>query len=188
MTTIDNNTALLMLDWQQGFENHEFWGGNRNNPNAEANALALLDHWRSNKRPVFMCIHNSLDPNSLLRIDKPSGNFISGFEPRENESSLVKRVNSCFIGTDLEHLLRRDKINKLVVCGLTTNHCVSTTVRMAGNLGFEVDLIGDACATFDRTSSDGTLHPAQLVHDISLANIHNEFCTVKDTSDLLSSI
>jgi len=186
MKRLTKNTALLMLDWQQGFEDHDYWGGNRNNPHAEENALSLLDNWRSNKRPVFMCIHNSLDTNSLLRLDKPGGKLMSGFEPKDQETLLVKRVNSCFIGTDLEHLLRRQGISQLVVCGLTTNHCVSTTVRMAGNLGFEVDLIGDACATFDRTGTDGTLYTAQSVHDISLANIHNEFCRVKNTSDLLA--
>ncbi len=180
------NTALLMLDWQQGFTQHEHWGGNRNNPFAEENALTLLDHWRNHKNPIFMCAHNSLDPDSLLRSDKQGGKLLPGFEPRENETFLIKRVNSCFIGTDLEHLLRRTNITNLVVCGLTTNHCVSTTVRMAGNLGFTVDLVGDACATFDRTNAEGVIYPAQTVHDISLANIHDEFCTVKNTAELLS--
>jgi len=183
---MNNQTALLMLDWQQGFDEHEYWGGNRNNPQAEENALKLLDKWRSDALPIFMCIHHSLDPDSLLRLEKPSGKIKTGFKPRNNEHFLVKRVNSCFIGTDLEHLLRRKQINNLVVTGLTTNHCVSTTVRMAGNLGFTVDLIGDACATFDRTSASGVFYSAKTIHDISLANIHNEFCTVKNTEDFLS--
>lgn len=185
MKNISTNTALIMIDWQQGFDNHEYWGGNRNNPNAEDNALALLEEWRSSSRTIFNCVHNSLDPESLLRLDKPGGKLISGFEPRENETFLAKRVNSCFIGTDLEHLLRRANITELLICGLTTNHCVSTTVRMAGNLGFSVELAGDACATFDRTSADGVVYSAQTVHDISLANIHNEFCTVRNTAELL---
>ena len=53
MKNISSNTALIMIDWQQGFDKHEFWGGNRNNPNAENNALALLEEWRSSNRTIF---------------------------------------------------------------------------------------------------------------------------------------
>ncbi len=177
------SAALIMIDWQQGFDDHAYWGGNRNNPDAEANALALLGHWRSQKHPVFHCIHDSRDPDSLLRLEKTGGRLIAGFEPQDGEPLIVKHVNSCFIGTDLEARLHAANITDLVICGLTTNHCVSTTTRMAGNLGFNVKLVGDACATFDRRGADGMLYEAQLVHDISLANIHNEFCVVTNTED-----
>ena len=178
--------ALILIDWQQGFDDHDYWGGNRNNPNAETNGLALLDQWRHRDFLIFNCVHDSQDPDSLLRLDKAGGRLINGFEPKETEPLIVKSVNSCFIGTDLEAQLRRAKINDLLICGLTTNHCVSTTARMAGNLGFKVRLVGDACATFDRKSADGTIYPADLVHDVSLANIHNEFCVVTNTSDVLN--
>lgn len=177
--------ALLLIDWQQGFDDHVYWGGNRNNPQAEDNGRALLAHWRKIEQPIIHCIHHSQNPDSLLRTEKPGGQIISGFEPQGDEPLLIKNVNSCFIGTDLEQRLRDQNIQELVICGLTTNHCVSTTTRMAGNLGFKVELIGDACATFDRTGTDGTIYPAQQVHDISLANIHNEFCVVRKTQEML---
>jgi len=59
---------------------------------------------------------------------------------------------------------------------------------MAGNLGFAVQLVGDACATFDRKAADGTVYPAQLVHDLSLANIDEEFCRVVKTQQVLGAI
>lgn len=180
------NTALLLIDWQVGFDQHDFWGGNRNNPKAEEKGLTLLEKWRSETRPIFHCIHNSLEPESLLRIEKPSGQVKPEFKARDGESFIVKRVNSCFIGTDLEQQLRQQNISNLVICGLTTNHCVSTTTRMAGNLGFNVTLVGDACATFDRKGRDGIVHSAEEVHAISLANIHEEFCQVKDAIEVLS--
>lgn len=182
-----SEAALILVDWQRGFDDYAYWGGNRNNPEAEENALSLLAHWREKSRPVFNCVHNSQDPDSPLRLDKVSGRLMKGFEPRVGEVQIVKSVNSCFIGTDLETLIRAKNINALVICGLTTNHCVSTTTRMAGNLGFDVTLVGDACATFDRFGEDGKLYPADLVHEISLANIHTEFCTVKNTQDVLKS-
>ncbi len=113
---------------------------------------------------------------------------MKGFEPRAGETMIVKNVNSCFIGTDLEALIRAKNVNDLVICGLTTNHCVSTTTRMAGNLGFNVKLVGDACATFDRFGEDGKLYPADLVHSVSLANIHEEFCDVVSTADVLKGL
>ncbi len=178
-------TALILIDWQVGFEDHTYWGGNRNNLDAESKALTLLETWRRFDWPIFHCIHHSQDPESLLRIEKPSGDYIKGFKPLANEAQIVKNVNSCFIGTDLETNLRALNIGDLVICGLTTNHCVSTTTRMAGNLGFDVRLVGEACATFDRMGSDGTHYPAQSVHDISLANLHGEFCQVKRVQDIL---
>ncbi|MEP1231550.1 MAG: cysteine hydrolase family protein [Litorimonas sp.] len=177
--------ALILIDWQTGFDVDGVWGGVRNNPDAEDKALQLLAAWRTKASPVFHCRHHSLDPNSPLRIDQAGGAYKSALAPQGDEPDIIKRVNSCFIGTDLQNRLEANAIKKLVIAGLTTNHCVSTTVRMAGNLGFDVTLAEDACATFDRTGADGTFYPAQLVHDLSLANIHNEFCQVVKTQNCL---
>ena len=65
-------------------------------------------------------------------------------QPLPGEVVIQKFVNSAFIGTNLEEQLREDKCNAVVVVGLTTNHCVETTTRMAGNLGFTTYLVSDA--------------------------------------------
>ena len=64
-----------------------------------------------------------------------------------------------------------------MVVGFFTNFCVETTTRMAGNLGFDTYLVHDGCATTNRVGLDGTDHDAQLVHDMTIANLHGEFCT-----------
>lgn len=176
--TAANSPALILIDWQNGFDDWDHWGGNRNNPDAEDKAAALLDHWRRKSRMVAHVIHHSLYENSPLRLDRPGGAIKDQVAPIDGEEVFVKRINSGFIGTDLENQLRRARINDLVICGLTTNHCVSTTTRMAGNMGFGVKLVGDACATFDRTGPDGRNFSAQIIHDTSLANLHEEFCEV----------
>lgn len=61
-------------------------------------------------------------------------------------------MNSAFIGTTLKRDLRIDGIDTLVIVGLTTNHCVSTTARMAGSLGFKTFVVSDATAAFDRAA------------------------------------
>ena len=90
-----------------------------------------------------------------------------------------------FIGTGLKDWLWRHDVNTLVIAGLTTNHCVSTTARMAENLDFITYVVSDATAAFDRKGVDGGIYPAQLVHEISLANLNEEFATIVNTASLI---
>ena len=108
--------------------------------------------------------------------------------PMADECVIDKMVNSAFIGTNLQSLLNHAGIDTLVLAGLTTNHCVSTTARMAGNLGFTTFVVSDATATFDRMSAMGERFDSQLVHDISLANLHGEFATVLKSDEILAMV
>ena len=104
------------------------------------------------------------------------------------EPVIRKAVNSAFIGTELEKRLRAMGINELVIMGITTDHCVSTTTRMAANLGFKVTLVGDACFTFDRADLDGGTIPAETVHRVELAILGAEFATITTTSEIVESV
>jgi nicotinamidase-related amidase len=106
--------------------------------------------------------------------------------PRNDEPVLHKSVNSAFIGTDLEQRLHELAVPGVVLCGLTTDHCVSTTTRMSANLGFETWLVADACATFERSGPEGRTFPADLVHDVAIASLHDEFATVVTSAELLA--
>lgn len=106
--------------------------------------------------------------------------------PIAGEPQFRKNVNSAFIGTSLETYLRSTGIERLVVVGLTTNHCVSTTVRMAANLGFGTAIVSDATATFDRLTVDGRNRPAQEVHEAALSDLNDEFATVVETDQLVA--
>jgi nicotinamidase-related amidase len=97
-------------------------------------------------------------------------------------------VNSAFIGTNLEADLRTLGIETLVLVGLTTNHCVSTTARMAGNLGFETMVVADATATFDRANLDGTMRRAEDVHQAALSDLRDEFAQIVTTKWLLAAL
>ena len=109
-----------------------------------------------------------------------------GLEPLAGETVVTKDVNSAFIGTDLKLRLREKHCDRLVVAGFFTNFCVETTVRMAGNLGYNTYLVHDACAACNRIGPDGRDHDPQLAHDLAVANMHGEFCTALSTDQAVA--
>ncbi len=177
--------ALLLIDIQKGMDELDYFGGRRNNPNAEENALRLLTFWRQKGLPIFHIKHNSTSPDSPLVKGKIGNEFKDITQPLSDEPILEKNVNSAFIGTDLKERLDQQSIKKVVIVGLTTEHCISTSTRMAGNLGFDVFLISDATAAFDKVGPNGKKFPAELVHELELANLHQEFAQVMTVEALL---
>jgi nicotinamidase-related amidase len=173
--------ALILIDIQKAFENVEYWGGQRNNLNAEKNASELLKLWRENGLPIFHIKHCSSNPTSLLNEANEGNEFNDLVKPITNEPVIKKNVNSAFIGTNLKEQLDRVAITKLVIVGLTTDHCVSTTTRMAGNFGYDTFLVSDATATFNKKGLDGQNYSAELIHETSLASLNEEFATVVTT-------
>jgi len=185
MKSNTQNPALLIIDMQKGFDEEAHWGGNRNNKEAESRITEILDKWRSLSFPVFHILHGSLEEGSPLQESNPGFQMKDEIKPLEGEPIIVKHVNSAFIGTDLQQQLDSQGIKKLVIVGLTTNHCVSTTTRMAGNFGYDVTLISDATATFDRVGLNGETFDAETIHQTALASLHQEFAEVIDSRTLL---
>lgn len=183
---IPMTAALIVIDLQNAID-HPSWG-ERNNHDAEKNIAALLDAWRTWKRPIYHIRHDSTDPVSHYRPGQAGNEFKPECKPREGETVIAKRTNSAFIGTNLELTLRSLRQNLLVVSGVITNNSVEATVRMAGNLGFETFLVEDACFTFARRDWAGQHRTASEVHAMSLANLDGEYCTVIRTVDLLAAI
>ncbi len=176
---LSTNTALLLIDVQNHFDNPE--NGKRNNPNAEENMALLLKMWRKSNRPV---IHIQHIGNPFLP-HHPGREIKEIVAPLQGEPVMIKNVNSSFIGTNLEIHLKEAKIKTLVIVGLTTDHCVSKTTRMAKNLGFTPFIVSDATATFERVSFDGKLYIAEEIHNLALVSLSEEFATVIDTKGVL---
>ena len=186
METLSSNAALLVIDLQKAIDDPR-WSrtGPRNNPQAEANVAALLAAWRRDGRPIVHVRHDSVEPDSSYRPGGPGHAFKDEAMPRPAETVIGKRVNSAFIGTGLDEWLRGRGIATLVVAGVITNNSVEATVRMAGNLGYDVRLVADACFTFARKDRSGRLWTADEVHNLSLANMDGEYAKVVDTAQLL---
>ena len=102
---------------------------------------------------------------------------------------VTKSVNSSFHGEpDLDAWLRGQRIGSIVLAGITTNHCVETTARVGGNLGYDVWFALDATHTFDRTGPDGTTMTADELARATATSIHDEFATVVRTDQVIAAI
>lgn len=180
------HAALIVIDVQQGFLDPRW--GQRNNPHAEDHIAALLAAWRRTGRPLFHVQHGSRSPQGAFFPGTPGHAFKPQAQPLDGEAVIRKDVNSAFIGTDLQARLAAAGVDTVVLCGLTTDHCVSTTARMAANFGLRTMLVEDACATHERTGPDGAHFSAALMHATAVASLNGEFASVVQTDDVLFSV
>ncbi len=162
MPLLPHNTALLVIDAHDGYHDPVGAGG-RNNPEMEANIRRLEQAWRVSGRPVIRVQHESRWPGGPLHY-------------------------SAFVGTDLEGELLRRGVATLVLTGLATDRCVSTTARLAANVGFATYVVSDATATFDRLGPGGRRHAAADVHAVALAELNGEFALILDTESVLEAL
>lgn len=185
--TLQDRPALLLIDIQKGLDEIAYYGGHRNNPKAEIKAAQLLEFWRTNELPIIHIKHNGTPPSPLTK-GFPGNDFKHIVKPKLHEKVVEKSVNSAFIGTSLKKFLDREKIQKVILAGLTTDHCVSSTARMANNLGYDTYVISDATATFDKIGPSNKKHTAEQIHEVTLASLHQEFATILETKTLLNTM
>ena len=184
MEFISKNPALIIIDVQKAFLEKDYPGIKRNNTNAELVCGNILNKWRKNDLNVIHVRHSSTNPESKLHKSKPGFEFNDYVKPKNNEIVLTKNVNSAFIGTGLDEILKNLNINTLVIVGMTTNHCISTTVRMAGNLGYETFLISDSTACYNTKGLDGKEIDCEIIYEASIASLSGEFAEIISSREL----
>ena len=182
----DARSVLIPIDVQCGFD-FAPWPP-RNNPHMEANGLRLLDAWRRAGLPLIHVRHDSVVEGSTLAPGHPGNAHRAGFVPLAGETLVTKSVNAAFIGTDLDLRLRRLGVDTVVLFGISTDMCVSTTARVAANLGYRTIVVGDACACFDQKDGDGTVISADQIHRAHLATLRAEFAQVVDTDEVIAAL
>lgn len=212
-------TALVLIDNQVAFNHPTHWGPERSNASFESNTSALLNAFRAARQRspaglihIIHVFHSSIEAGSQLHPDANSMQPFDFATPAADGSEPVmwKCVNSCFVGTDLEAYLRKNGVRQVFFAGLTTDHCVSTTTRMAKNLGvvdvfpdgkpviinadgshpenIDIDLgrvvlVADATATFAKGGFD-----AETIHAVSVASLEGEFADVFATKDIVKAL
>ena len=183
--TIDLDRAVLLpIDMQQAFDGPPW--PQRWNDEVDANGLALLAAWRAAGRPIIPVRHESVQSGSSRAPGTPGNAFRPGFEPQRDEPLVTKSVNSAFIGTDLDLRLKRLGAKHVVAFGISTDMCVSTTVRTGANMGCDMILVPDACDCFDLPDGQGGTIPAEEVQRAHVATLAFEFCRTAWTVQLTS--
>ena len=180
-------TALIVVDVQKGFDDARFWGP-RNNTACEENVRALIAAWRGSNQPIVFVRHHWDEDGSPLRSDEAGSEFKDVVEGRP-DPLVTKTVNSAFHGTpDLHAWLRKDEIDSIVVCGITTNHCCETTARVGANLGFEMSFAIDATHTFDLDDHEGGKIAADELARVTAANLDPEFGRVVTAAEAIDEL
>jgi nicotinamidase-related amidase len=180
--------GLLVIDVQKGIDDVGYWGGNRNNPEAEGNIKCLLTYWEEMGFPVFVIRHLSNSPKSPF-FPGTYGCELKDFVTVREETVLVgKSATNAFINTSLELNLRKKNVKDIFVTGFVTNNSVEATARMAGELGFNTCVVSDATAAFNMTGIDGNIYSSELIHQISLANLDREYASIKTTRQVIDHI
>lgn len=164
------NTALILIDIQNDY----FPGGamQLEQPEAAAEkAKALLQAFRSMDLPVIHVQHANLDPNFGFMLPESEGFKIhSSVRPLANEALYQKHYPNAFWQTGLDDDLKRKGIKRIILVGLMTHMCVSTTARAGMERGYEVTVIEDACATRALELNHQTIS-AHTVHETALAEL-----------------
>jgi nicotinamidase-related amidase len=175
--------VLLPIDVQMGFDDPSWpprWNGDM-----ESNGRALLAHWRAAGAPIVHVRHDSVQEGSSLTPGLWGNEFREGFAPLAGEPIVSKSVNSAFIGTDLDLRLRRLGAERIVAFGISTDMCVSTTIRTGANMGWKMVLVADACDCFDLPDGNGGTIPARAIQAAHVATLAAEFCEVMTTAEAI---
>ncbi len=139
---------------------------------------------RAKGRPIIHVRHDSVQPGSTFAPGEPGNRFRPGFAPQDAEPLVTKSVNSAFIGTDLDLRLRRLGARHVVVFGMVTDMCVSTTIRTGANIGWDMILVPDACDCFALPDGRGGTIPAEQIHAAHVATLAYEFCRTMLVAEL----
>ena len=172
VTGVDK-AALLIIDIQ----NFYFEGGRVplvGSVEASLKAKRVLEAFRAAGRPVIHVRHTpAKDPNTA----DPSYAIHANVAPRQGEAIIAKHFANAFRETDLAANLKTLGVKTLVICGMQTHMCVEAAVRHAADLGYEVILVEDACATRDLTYGGASV-PARQVHLAVLAALNGTYAKV----------
>ena len=183
MTLELDRAVLLPIDMQRGFD-EPGWPRRWNN-DVDANGLALIAEWRAAGRPIIHVRHDSVEPGSTLAPRAPGNDFRPGFGPQGDEPLISKSVNSAFLGTDLDLQLKRLGAQHVIAFGISTDMCVSTTIRTGANMGWDMILVPDACDCFDLPDGVGGTISAEQVQRAHVATLAFEFCRTLSTAELI---
>lgn len=179
--------ALLLIDLQNDY----FPAGKmalHRAQEAGGQAALLLGAFRASGRPVVHIQHVAPRPDAPFFVAGTAGaDIVPMLAPLPGETVLVKAWPNSFRDTGLLAHLQARQVSRLTVAGMMTQRCVDTTVRAAFDLGLQVDLAHDACATRD-LSFNGVTVSAEHVQAAFMAALGVGFARVLSTAQVCAGL
>lgn len=179
-----NSIALLVIDFQ-----NEYFIGKMPIPEgmkALKNSQRLVSFAHQHKMPVFFVRHIGPANGPLFAEGSKFAEFHPGLQPSGSDRVITKATPSSFVGTDLDKQLKQAGIKKLVISGLMTHMCVSSTARDAVPLGYEVIIPEDATATRDLATWDNQVVDHATLQRAALTGVADVFAEIKTTDQVLA--
>jgi nicotinamidase-related amidase len=175
-------TALLLVDVQ-----NDYWSPPRKpRPRFLDAARDLLELARTRGFLVVHVQHARRDGSGKSGFvpGTPGFEVHDAVAPLDDEPRVVKHAPSAFFETGLDELLRRHRIENVVVAGIQTQKCCDTTTREASARGYRCFFASDAVETFDLTGPDGAVVDRDEIARVTFATLHNGFARVLPVGEL----
>ncbi len=175
--------ALIIIDMQNDY----FVGGKMalvGIDKAMKNTMKLIEDAQEKGYEVFFIQHISTREGATFFLPNSDGVKLHTRFDVSVGTVIQKHYPNSFRETSLEAKLKEKGIKDLIICGAMSHKCVDTTVRAAFDLGYNIELVSDACATKDLVFQNETIK-AKDVHSAFMTSLNGLFCKVKFTREII---
>ncbi len=177
---------FVILDVQDAIDRPN-WDG-KNNPGYLAVIQRLLALWRSNGWPVLHVKHDERTPTSSYYVHGPWNGIKKDVAPIEGETVIIKQENCAFIGTELDAILTKMRVKRLVLTGVVIHNSMDATVRAGKALGYSIVLPSDATTAVPVVGPHGKSWDATTVHELTLAILGDEYADVMSSDEVVAQL
>jgi nicotinamidase-related amidase len=163
-----DTTALLVIDVQNGVVKNAY---NRNE--IIANIANVIHKARVTNTPIIFVQHiddSELPENSI------QWRVVDEIEMSNHDYRIMKRYNSAFENTDLDMILEKLGITKLIITGAATNWCIRATTFSALTKGYDITLISDGHTTENmEISEDKIIYANDIITEFNIGIHYVEY-------------